>query len=416
MILRRARIAPGLLSEPIALRDGWALADLAIEGNRIAAVMPASPGAGEDLDHGIVMPAFVDCHAHLDKTHMAADAVAGSLGLLAAIEAVEAHKRGWTADNLRARAEFALRCAYALGVRAVRSHVDWTASTAGFVWPVMTALRAAWAGRIELQLAPLMALDAVDDRALFEAAIAGAATGGRVVGFFVYGQERLRERIAQIATRALETGLDLDFHVDEGLDPTLVGVEAIADVLLATKFSRRVLLGHCVALSLLDDGALARVLAKLVAAKVGVVALPLTNLHLQDSDAARSPRRRGMAPLREIAAAGIDACVATDNVRDGFFPYGDHDPLAALGLASLVGHLPDPARLWASAITTAPARAMGLAWDGVLRAGAPADLVLFDARTSSELLAQGGRPRRVMRRGSFIDTRLPSLRELDAAA
>jgi cytosine deaminase len=301
-------------------------------------------------------------------------------------------------------------------VRAVRSHVDWTAETAGFVWPTLVALRAAWADRIDLQLAPLMALDDAEDIDLLQRAAAAAGEGGGVLGFFAYRQPRLNERVMQVVAHAAHAGLDLDFHVDEGLEPELVGVEAVAEALVARRFAGRVLLGHCVALTLLDDRALARVLAKVATSRASIVALPLTNLHLQDGDRVRSPRRRGMAPLREAAAAGIGASVATDNVRDGFFPYGDHDPLAALGLAALVGHLPDPARLWASAITTAPARAMGLAWDGCLRAGAPADLVLFDARTSSELFARAGRPRRVIRAGRVIDAQPPSLRELDSAA
>ncbi len=417
-VLGRARIAPALLAEPMALREGWALAEIAIADGRIAAITPSSgAGAGDlDLDHGIVMPCLVDCHAHLDKAHIADDQAFPTFGLLEAIDAVEASKRHWNAASLRRRAEFALASAHALGVRAIRSHVDWRASTPGFVWPVMTALRAHWADRVELQLAPLLVLDEADNAALLDAALAAAVEGGKVIGFFVYGQDRLRERLAQIVARAAQAGLDLDFHVDEGLDPMLVGVEAIADVVLETRFAGRVLCGHCVALSLLDGATLARVCAKLAAARIDVVALPLTNLHLQDRDIGRSPRRRGMAPLREIAEAGIAVCIATDNVRDGFFPYGDHDPLAALGLAALIGHLPDPARLWASAITTVPAQAMGLAWNGRLRTGAPADLLLFEARTSSELFARTGQPRRVMRAGRFIDTQPPSLRQLDSCA
>jgi cytosine deaminase len=114
-----------------------------------------------------------------------------------------------------------------------------------------------------------------------------------------------------------------------------------------------------------------------------------------------------------MAAAGIPVSIATDNVRDGFFAFGDHDPLATLAVAAFAAHLPAPLAAWGEAITRAPARAMGLAWDGTLAEGAPADLVLFDGRSDSEVLARFGHPRRVLRAGRFVAARPPSHRELD---
>ena len=57
---------------------------------------------------------------------------------------------------------------------------------------------------------------------------------------------------------------------------------------------------------------------------------------------------------------------------------------------------------------------MGHADRGVIAAGGPADLVLFRARSFSELCARPQSDRTVLRAGKAIDTTLPDYRELDA--
>jgi cytosine deaminase len=102
--------------------------------------------------------------------------------------------------------------------------------------------------------------------------------------------------------------------------------------------------------------------------------------------------------VREAAAAGIRPCLASDNVADAFYPYGSYDLVETFALGVQLAHLA-PALDWVDTITTSPARAMGLAWDGRIGAGCPADLVLLDARTEFELLMPAGRRRTVIRQG-----------------
>ena len=51
--------------------DGFALASLEIADGAIAAIGPVSSAADAiDGRGGIVFPAFVDCHTHIDKGHI----------------------------------------------------------------------------------------------------------------------------------------------------------------------------------------------------------------------------------------------------------------------------------------------------------------------------------------------------------
>jgi len=143
------------------------------------------------------------------------------------------------------------------------------------------------------------------------------------------------------------------------------------------------------------------------------VALPSTNLFLQGRVGSGAENMRGMAPVAALARAGANVSFGADNVRDAFCAFGDFDPMAVLNLGAHIGHLAEPARDWAALVTRNPARTMGLAWDGIIAAGAPADLVLFSGRNSGEISARTSPARVVIRAGKWMTSSIPDFRELN---
>jgi cytosine/creatinine deaminase len=139
----------------------------------------------------------------------------------------------------------------------------------------------------------------------------------------------------------------------------------------------------------------------------------MCNLYLQDREPGRTPRRRGVTLLHEMAARGIPVALASDNCRDPFYAYGDHDLVEVFREAVRIAHLDRPIGAWPAAVTRTPAGIMGLSGRGLIATGAPADLVLFRARGWSELLSRPQSERIVLRAGRPIDTTLPDYRELD---
>ena len=90
--------------------------------------------------------------------------------------------------------------------------------------------------------------------------------------------------------------------------------------------------------------------------------------------------------------------------------------MESLGLAALAAQLDDAVPRWAASITRTPAERLGLAWDGVLRAGAPANLVLHPGRNSAEVLSRPTQGRVVLRQAQPLpadQAALPDFRELD---
>jgi cytosine deaminase len=82
-------------------------------------------------------------------------------------------------------------------------------------------------------------------------------------------------------------------------------------------------------------------------------------------------------------------------------------------LAVKILQLDYPIGDWIDAATRTPASIMRLESRGVLRPGAPADLIVLRARNYSELLARHQADRVVLRAGRAIDTAPPDYRQLD---
>jgi cytosine deaminase len=118
--------------------------------------------------------------------------------------------------------------------------------------------------------------------------------------------------------------------------------------------------------------------------------------------------------LHELKQQGIPVALASDNCRDPFFAYGDHDGLEVLTHSVRIGHLDRPMEDWARTVTWTPAALMGLSDAGRLGIGQPADLVIFKARTFNELFSRPQSDRLVLRQGRAIEMALPDYAELDA--
>jgi cytosine/creatinine deaminase len=374
-----------------AAPDGQAF-DVVLDRGRVVGVREVDGEPQRTLVSGLV-----DAHVHIDKNFTVAEVGAVHGDLFAAIERSAAHRPRWTPEALRERMERALAQAWRFGTRAMRTHLDWPDPEPPASLRVFESIRDEWAGRIELQFVSLTPLEVFerDDAGLRVAA--EVARAGGILGAFVYRNEGIGHKLRRLFELAGAYRLALDLHVDEGLDPEAAGLREVAALTLRCGRNGRVTCSHCCSLSVQPDRDALQTLVLCAEAGIHLVALPTTNLYLQGAWD-RTPVPRGITRLREAAVLGMRPIVATDNVADAFYPYGSYDLLETFGLAVQVGHLA-PATDWLDAVTVSAAAAMGLGWDGRIRAGCPADLVVLAARNEHELLTPDGRARTVWRSG-----------------
>ncbi len=368
----------------IAGRDGrWRLE---LSGGRIAA-LDASEGQGG----GTILPLLADVHVHLDKTFTAHRLPHRAASLFEAIDMMAADAEGWTEADLATRAGQGLAAAHASGTGVIRTHVDWTTIEMPRAWSVLDDLAQDWHGRVTLQRASLSPLDLLAEAG--EEIAARVARDGGVLGAFVYRNEALAEKVARVFDLAQRHDLALDFHVDEGLEPEARGIDAIIHETARRKMGGRVLCGHGCALSIRPEEEVRALLGRAGEAGLALTVLPTTNAWLQDNRTGRTPRLRGLAPLHEARAQGVEILFASDNVRDAFYPHGDYDMTGILRSATLAAQL-DPGA-WVDSVTASR-------WCGAehrLAPGAPADFIWHDATDLDDLIARPRARRQVWRAG-----------------
>jgi cytosine deaminase len=136
-------------------------------------------------------------------------------------------------------------------------------------------------------------------------------------------------------------------------------------------------------------------------------------MYLQDREPGRTPRWRGVTLVHEMQTGGVSVSLASDNTRDPFYAYGDLDMVEVMREATRILHLDHPYGDWARSVGARPAAAMGLQGVGMIRTGAPADLILFRARHMTEFLSRPQSDRIVLRNGKLLDAEVPDWRELD---
>jgi cytosine deaminase len=439
--LKNCHIPVPLLSSavPPQTREGLALMDIEIQDGQIVQIRSAGAEAASvnavDLRRGIVFPCFADLHTHLDKGHTWERTPNPTGHFDAALEALgkdsQAH---WQFEDIYRRMEFGLKCSYAHGSKAVRTHLDSGGALAETNFAAFAKLREEWCDRLHLQAVSLVPLnywltpegERLADR---------VAEYGGILGGVAFKNPDLDAQIERTFDLAHERGLNLDFHVDESPDPASDALYRIARTAQRHAFSGQIVCGHCCSLSLQDPERAIATIDAVKRAAIGVVSLPLCNLYLQDrnQEASRNlshlsssrplahldnqptytPRWRGVTLLHELKYAGIPVAVANDNCRDAFHAFGDHDMLEVFRESTRIAHFDTPYGDWCRTVTATPADLMGLPTVGRIGVGLSADLVLFSARSFSELLSRPQSDRTVLHNGKAIDARLPSYEELD---
>ncbi len=417
LVLRNASVPRALLRLPAAPDGDTVALDIVVEQGRIARLAPAGTVAGEavDLDRGMVWPCFVDLHTHLDKGHIwprAPNPDGTRAGALAAVAADR--ETNWNAEDVRARMDFALRCAYAQGTRG-----DPHASR--FDRPAAVDLLAGISRNARGMARPDRAASCrtLPSRCGGRRRMAGRASqtlvaeSGGVMGGVPYMRADVQDYLGARVRPCRSARPGSRFPCRRDRRPGRGDAAPYrADRDFATvpwPYRGRPLLQH--------RGAGARrgrpharscrrgrdrrgQPADVQHVSAGPHARPHATLARRDA-AARDARARhqGDASPATIAATP-------------FYAYGDHDLVEVYREATRIAHLDHPVGDWPRRSPPRRPRSPDSAtW--CVAEGAPADLVLFRARTFNEFLTRPQADRVVLRAGRPIDRTLPDYRELD---
>lgn len=397
--------------------EGLTLVNLEINDgniNRITSTIPPEDNIPViDLEKKIIFPCFIDMHTHLDKGHSWQRCPNHDGTFDSALKMVlEDSRREWRLEDVYRRMEFGVKCSYAHGTAAIRTHIDSFGQQAQISLTALAELQRQWAGKITLQAVSLVSLDYYQTSEGAALADKIAEFGG-ILGGVAYTNPDLQAQIDITFKLAQERGLNLDFHLDENGDPDSTCLAAIARTAIKEQFSGQIICGHCCSLAVQSPEIIKETLNLVKNAGIAIVSLPMCNLYLQDRQEEKTPFWRGTTKIKEMKKAGIPVAFASDNCRDPFYGFGDHDGLEVFTQAVRIAHLDTPYADWVNSVTLTPANLLGLPHLGRIKTGLEANLLIFKARYFSELLSRPQWDRLVIRRGLSIDTTLPDYQELD---
>jgi cytosine deaminase len=397
--------------------EGLTLVNLEINDgniNRITSTIPPEDNIPViDLKKKLVFPCFIDMHTHLDKGHSWQRCPNHDGTFDSALKMVlEDSRREWRLEDVYRRMEFGVKCSYAHGTAAIRTHIDSFGQQAQISLTALGELQRQWAGKITLQAVSLVSLDYYQTSEGAALADKIAEFGG-ILGGVAYTNPDLQAQIDITFKLAQERGLNLDFHLDENGDSDSTCLAAIARTAIKEQFSGQIICGHCCSLAVQSPEIIQETLNLVKNAGIAIVSLPMCNLYLQDRQEEKTPFWRGTTKIKEMKKAGIPVAFASDNCRDPFYGFGDHDGLEVFTQAVRIAHLDTPYADWVNSVTLTPANLLGLPHLGRIKTGLEANLLIFKARYFSELLSRPQWDRLVIRRGLSIDTTLPDYQDLD---
>jgi cytosine deaminase len=406
--------------------EGVIEADILIEDGKVARIETGGGGgerndgiASVDLGGRQVWPTLIDIHTHLDTGHSVErspniDGTFHNARLGALADRVH-----WTVPDLRRRMDFGLRCAHAYGVSAIRTHIDTYPETVERNWQAIREMRDEWRGRIDLQAVSLCPIGLLanefGDRVADTVAKSNGLLGGvtrSAIGDHGATLDNIDALLDRLFALAIRHDLDIDLHVDETHDPASATLPNVARAALRHGYKGRVVCGHCCSLANQPDDVIDRTLDLLAEAEISIVTLPTVNMYLQDRTTGRTPRWRGVTVVSEMLERGIHVAAAGDNCRDSFYAFGDHDVLDTYRQAVRILHLDHPLRDTPRIVSATPASFGNFAGHGRIAVGAPARLVVLNARTLNEVVSRAQADRVVIERGVFLRAAPPDYSEM----
>jgi cytosine deaminase len=360
-----------------------------------------------DARGSLLTCSLAEPHAHLDKAFLAERINNPTGDLMGAIMAMETSRGQITVADTIERAERAVRLMVSNGVTAIRTHADVTEWNKLDSVEALVEVRRRTNEIVDLQICALLGWPLSGDagKENRDRGRRAIEMGADILGGCPHLDVDPHGANIALIELAGELNCDLDLHTDEHTDSNRLSLEDLANRVIDSGLKQAVVASHCVSLGMQTETVQKRVSERVAEARIGVIALPHTNLFLQGRDFATATPR-GLTAVSNLRKAGVKVAFGADNLQDPFNPIGRGDPLESAGLAILTAHLlPDDAF---DSVSKVARQVMGLATAGP-QIGAIADLMLTQAGSTREAIANTPTRNLVLYKGQITFSRLAAV-------
>ncbi len=387
------------------IKDGDPLQDVAIRNGTIAAITTKFEGRGAreiQADGRVLLPGLVESHLHLEKA-LVMDRKANRSGTLQEAIAVSAAlKPSFTREDILERARRTLRMMVGYGSTCVRAHSEFDPAQGFTGVDAVLELKKEFKDIIDIQITAFPQEGIMKAPGTEEMMHEAIRRGCDVVGGIPYNDTSAEEHIDLVFRIARQYDMDLDFHQDFSDNADKMSIQYLARKTIENGYEGRVSVGHLTSLGAVPPEQLKDIVALISDAGINVMCLPMTDLHMGARNDTYNVRR-ALTPVRALRDGGVNVCLASNNIRNAFTPFGNGDLFQVAMLAIPACHLggADDQATVLPMITSNSARALKLKNYG-LAEGRDADLLLIDTKKVSDAVIDMPDRLFVIKRGKIV--------------
>ena len=383
--------------------------DIAVEGGRIVAIGPGLAGNGESYDAGgrLACAGLIETHIHLDKSRIIDRCPLPEGRRVNPVTTVAPLKPTMTVEDIYGRAETTLRECLVNGATRMRTQVEIDPGIGLRGFEAIRALADAYKWAIDIELCVFPQDGMTNYPGTEELLVAALKAGAPVLGAAPRYDSDPGAQIERIFALSREYDVDLDLHLDVGDSTDHMDIRQVLDLTERYRRGGRVVVGHMAKLSLMPPAESAAMARRLAGAGIAVTVLPATDLYLMGRDRDHDVRR-GVADVNHLAEHGVTCSLSSNNILNAATPYGDCSLIRIANLHANILQVVGVKRLRELFLMLSEhsARLLNLK-DYGLEVGNPADIVIIDATTPEQAVAEIRPPLAVWKGGRRTVTRQP---------
>jgi cytosine deaminase len=381
--------------------------DIVIADGRIAAIGPGLTGDCEVYDAGgrLACAGLIETHIHLDKSRIIDRCPLPEGRRVNPVTTVAPLKPAMSVEDIYARAETTLRECLVNGATRMRTQVEVDPAIGLRGFDAIRALAAAYNWAIDMELCVFPQDGLINYPGTEELLVEALKAGARVLGAAPRYDSDPGAQLEHIFALANEYDVDLDLHLDVGDSTDHMDICKTLELTERYRRGGRVVVGHMAKLSLMPPAESAAMARRLAAAGIAGTVLPATDLYLMGRDRDHDVRR-GVADANHLAEHGVTCSLSSNNILNPATPYGDGSLIRIANLHANVLQVVGARRLRELFLMLSEHSARLLRLDDYgLEIGKPADIVVIDALSAEQAVAEIRPPLAVWKRGRRTVTR-----------
>jgi cytosine/creatinine deaminase len=392
LVIRKARLSD---------RTGRQTFDIGIDGGKIAAIEPslAAEGVAYDAKGRLACPGLIETHIHLDKSRIIDRCAHQPRALLSPVKGVTPIKPAMTVEDVYARAAQTLEDCIAHGATRMRTQVEVDPGIGMRGYEAVDALISQYRWAIDIEICVFAQEGITNFPGTDELLVESLKRGAKLIGGAPRYDTDAAFQIRRIFELAHIFDVDIDIHLDVGPTADSMDIYLVRELTEKHKRGGRVTVGHMAKLSLMPPAEVAALGRQLADTGISVTVLPATDLFLMGRNADHKVPR-GVADANLLLAQGVNCSLSTNNVLNPATPYGDCSLIRIANLYANILQLDRPSELadCFHMLSSRSARILNHADYGFVP-GNPGDVVIFNAETPEQAVAEVAQPVAAFKRG-----------------